>query len=325
MLGQGGVRLLAPFFAVFVSGCGFLGIDNLFPDDLFSTDFFSDDPPEVMPHVPAPNATIGGVSEVNIIKALEEAFLNSSNSDEAFGYRYSVTEIGSNFVVILGTDYSLSPPANEVLTRFDLAVESWDEPSPPDAPVQISTSSVLPRNFGTSSEITLPLEDEWDHSRITGYLQFVQGKLDSTKLLLEVHPSAWSQAPVMETAPMMPAPSIPPPPTIAAGPQDTSPAPPPQPAAQAPPVAKPTGQRVYAVQVGAFLKPGNAERISKKMAARGLAPYIDVSTDKKGRQWRFVRIGRFAKRQQAEKELAVIKRLGIDAFVVLSDKGKTAN
>ena len=61
------------------------------------------------------------------------------------------------------------------------------------------------------------------------------------------------------------------------------------------------------------------------MAARGLAPYIDVSTDKKGRQWRFVRIGRFAKRQQAEKELAVIKRLGIDAFVVLSDKGKTAN
>jgi len=323
VLGQRGVRFLAPFLAVFVSGCGFLGLDNFFPDDLFSIDFFSDEPPEVMPQIAAPKVTIAGASEVNIIKALEEAFLNSPDSDEAFSFRYSVTEIGSDFVVISGADYSLSSPAYEVLTRFDLDPVSWDEQSASVAPIEIATSSVIPRNFGTSSEITLPLEDEWDHSKITGYFQFVQGKLDSTKLLLEVDPSAWSQAPVME-ADLMPAPSIPPPPM--AGPQEMSPSPPPaQPVAQAPSVSKPIGQRLYAVQVGAFLKPGNAERISKKMAAKGLAPYIDSGTDKKGRQWRFVRIGHFALRRQAEKEAAAIKRMGIDAFVVLSDKGKAAN
>ena len=322
MLGQRGVRFLAPFLAVFVSGCGFLGLDNIFPDDLFSVDFFSDEPPEVMPQIATPMVTIAGASEVDIIKALEEAFLNSPPNDEALSFKYSVTEIGSDFVVVSGVDYSLSSPVYEVSTRFDLGLSSWDEQSASDAPIEIVTSSVIPQNFGTSSEIILPLEDEWDHLKITGYFQFVQSKLDSTKLLLEVDPSAWSQAPVMSAEPM-PAPSIPPPsipPPPVAGPQEMSS--PPVAQTEVPPVSKLIGQRVYAVQVGAFLKPGNAERISKKMAAKGLAPYIDSSTDKKGRQWRFVRIGHFAKRGQAEKEAATIKGMGIDAFVVLSDKGK---
>jgi len=317
VLGQRGVRFLAPFLAVFVSGCGFLGLDNIFPDDLFSIDFFSDESPEVMPQIATPMVTIAGASEVNIIKALEEAFLNSPASDEALSFKYSVTEIGSDFVVISGADYSLSSPVYEVLTRFDLGLSSWNEQSASDAPIEIVTSSVIPRNFGTSSEIILPLEDEWDHSKITGYFQFVQSKLDSTKLLLEDDPSLWSQAPVMSADPM-PAPSIPPSPVVGA--QEMSS--PPVAQTEAPPVSKLIGQRVYAVQVGAFLKPGNAERTSKKMVAKGLASYIDSGTDKKGRQWRFVRIGHFAKRGQAEKEAAAIKGMGIDAFVVLSDKGK---
>jgi len=72
----------------------------------------------------------------------------------------------------------------------------------------------------------------------------------------------------------------------------------------------------YAIQVGAFLKQENANRIKKKMLQRGLDTRILVLQDKKKRIWYILRSGDYPNKTAAVKSMLAIKeKLDIEALV----------
>ncbi len=132
-------------------------------------------------------------------------------------------------------------------------------------------------------------------------------------------------APVASTAPapVAPAPAVP---------EENDPVPAAEPAAPAPdpqPLVRPTlrpkpapSAGAYAVQVGAFLVPGNAEAASRALAAKGLDAYRVQRTDRRGRTWHLVRVGRFGGRGHAVALAGRLGDQGTPGFVVaLKDAG----
>ena len=58
--------------------------------------------------------------------------------------------------------------------------------------------------------------------------------------------------------------------------------------------AAPADEPAYAVQVGGFQKRGQAETMAERLKGRGFKPEVVATTDRKGRVWHFVWIGRFS-------------------------------
>jgi DedD protein len=55
----------------------------------------------------------------------------------------------------------------------------------------------------------------------------------------------------------------------------------------------------YALQVGAFLSPDNADVLLQQLKIKGYTPYILTAPDSSGRSWHLVRIGKFVNRLTA--------------------------
>jgi cell division septation protein DedD len=73
-----------------------------------------------------------------------------------------------------------------------------------------------------------------------------------------------------------------------------------------PPVA--SGQRVYSIQMGAFLDANNASRMVTELKARGCDATVFQAVDSHGRLWSAVRIGPFGGLQAASQAAAEFKR-----------------
>ncbi len=70
---------------------------------------------------------------------------------------------------------------------------------------------------------------------------------------------------------------------------------------------KPSGkQTVYCVQVGAFKKKSDADRLRKRLNKKGYDAFINFSDQGKKGSWHRVRIGQFQKKQSAEKLAKVL-------------------
>lgn len=96
-------------------------------------------------------------------------------------------------------------------------------------------------------------------------------------------------------------------PTVIAGAGDSAPAPP----AVAPPVA--TGRPVYAVQVAAVRSAGAADDVMRRLNAAGHQPHVVRDADGLFK----VRVGRFARREEAQRLAADLRRsFGGNPFVV---------
>ena len=67
------------------------------------------------------------------------------------------------------------------------------------------------------------------------------------------------------------------------------------------------GESVWSVQVNAFPHERDAKRLAKKLSAKGYDAYV-LPTTIKGRTWHRVRVGRFAKREQAKQLQETLNR-----------------
>jgi len=78
------------------------------------------------------------------------------------------------------------------------------------------------------------------------------------------------------------------------------------------------GNGRYTIQVGAFTRRSDAERLSKRLEEKGFGSYIVTVKSRRGRLFK-VRVNRYADRKEAEKDAARIKRMkGLDALVMVS-------
>lgn len=74
-------------------------------------------------------------------------------------------------------------------------------------------------------------------------------------------------------------------------------------------------KEMFAVQLGAFSHADNVKQLRAKLAANGIKSYTEVLKTGSGEQTR-VRAGPFASREEAEKVLDKLKRLGIKGVIV---------
>lgn len=77
-------------------------------------------------------------------------------------------------------------------------------------------------------------------------------------------------------------------------------------AAASPPILS-ASEREYAIQVGAFLDPGNAARLAKDLQGKGYKATVFNATDSRYRVWHAVRIGPFKDMQTASREARSFK------------------
>lgn len=76
----------------------------------------------------------------------------------------------------------------------------------------------------------------------------------------------------------------------------------------------------YSFQVGAFLVQTNAQELAASLRALGYDSWVADEKDAEGRLWHFVRVGRFASREEAAiTALAFTQRQGIEAVIVHLD------
>jgi cell division septation protein DedD len=76
----------------------------------------------------------------------------------------------------------------------------------------------------------------------------------------------------------------------------------------------------YSFQVGAFLVQTNAQELAASLRTLGYDSWVADEKDAEGRLWHFVRVGRFASREQAATSaLSFTQRQGIEAVIVRLD------
>jgi len=82
----------------------------------------------------------------------------------------------------------------------------------------------------------------------------------------------------------------------------------------APPMAPPTSG--YTIQVAAHIKETSADAEARTLRKQGFPAYFMAAKNSKGQTWYRVRVGHFAKRDEAAKELTRLARLKGKAYVV---------
>jgi DedD protein len=105
-------------------------------------------------------------------------------------------------------------------------------------------------------------------------------------------------------APKAPAAAAPPAPGAVTRPAPATTAPPP--ASSTAPAPKPDVTRGYAVQLGVFASPPNAEALQRKLAEAGLTTFTETR----------VLIGPFRDRAEADRSMEIVKKLGLAGVVV---------
>ena len=80
----------------------------------------------------------------------------------------------------------------------------------------------------------------------------------------------------------------------------------PPPASTTAPAPKPDATRGYAVQLGVFASPPNAEALQRKLAEAGLTTFTETR----------VLIGPFRDRAEADRSMEIVKKLGLGGVVV---------
>lgn len=90
-----------------------------------------------------------------------------------------------------------------------------------------------------------------------------------------------------------------------------------KPAAASPPAKAPEKPTVgaFVIQVAALASADNAKQLQDKLAANGVKAYTDTVKGAHGALTR-VRVGPFGSREEADKALARVKKLGVDGKVV---------
>lgn len=165
---------------------------------------------------------------------------------------------------------------------------------------------------------------------LTGLLLFFAGLLvgvqfglptqaSYTPPRLPAAPKLPAKAALPESQPCTPCAEIavaPPEPTAPEVPVEEA-APEPEPAPPVQVAALPADEAAFTLQVGAFRKAENSDKVIRDLASRGYQPYVVALKGSKSRVLHTVRVGRYADRGEAQKAAAALRqREGIAAVVI---------
>ena len=171
---------------------------------------------------------------------------------------------------------------------------------------------------------------------LTGLLLFFAGLLVGVQVGLPTQasytpprlpaaPKVPAKAALPESQPCTPCAELavaPPEPTAPEVPvEEAAPAPEPvPPAVEAPQVqlaALPADEAAFTLQVGAFRKAENSDKVIRDLASRGYQPYVVALKGSRSRVLHTVRVGRYADRGEAQKAATELReRSGIAAVVI---------